>query len=84
MFWEREFAKVLEFEAQALIGYAGHKNGSGIDLSAAASLNLITGNNFKLRVLAEWETFSYASGRDSLGKPFLNSILLGFGAAYYW
>lgn len=84
MFWEREFAKVLEFEAQALIGYASHKNGSGIDLSAAASLNLVTGNNFKLRALAEWETFSWASRKDSIGKPFLNSVLLGFGAAYYW
>ena len=84
LFWEREFAKVLEFEVQTLVGYAGHKNGGGIDVSAAASLNLVTGNNFKLRAITQWETFSYASRSDSLGKPFLNSILLGYSAAFFW
>lgn len=84
MFWERDFAAVLELEVQAMIGYAGHRQGGGIDVSAGASLNLITGNNFKLRALAEWETFSYASRNDSIGRPYLNSILLGYSAAFYW
>ena len=84
MYWARDFAKVLEFQVQTLIGYAGHRNGGGIDLSAAASLNLVTGNNYKLRALAEWETLSWASREDSMGKPYLNSVLLGFNAAFFW
>lgn len=85
MFWEREFAKVLEAEATGLIGYAGHKMGGGIDLTASASLNLICGNYTKLRALAEWETFSYASKKSPAGTPrFLNSVLLGFSTVLYW
>jgi len=84
LFWARDFARILELQVQSLIGYAGHKNGNGIDLSAAASLNVITGDNYKLRGIAEWETFSYASRETSTGKPYLNSVLLGFSAAFFW
>lgn len=84
LFWARDFARILEFQVQTLIGYAGHRNGNGIDVSAAASLNIITGNNYKLRGVAEWETFSFASRKDSVGKPYLNSVLLGFNTAFFW
>jgi len=84
LFWEREYFKYFELEAQTLMGYAGQKRGGGIDVSAAISLNIIPKNNFKLRAIAEWETMSFASKKNSVGKPYLNSILLGYSAAFYW
>lgn len=85
MFWEREFRKWIELETQALIGYAKHKAGGGIDINAGASLNIITGSHCKLKGIAEWETFSWAGKTSQNNDPnFLNSILLGFSAAFYW
>lgn len=84
MFWEYEFAKVLEMEASGLIGYAGHKIGGGIDITASASLNLITGNHCKLKALAEWETFSFAGKKYPSYPNYLNSVQLGFAAVLYW
>lgn len=84
LYWEMGFAKVLEVELQALIGGEGHRLGGGIDLSAGASLNIIPRNNFKLRAMAEWETFSFATRQDATGKTLLHSILLGGAAAFYW
>lgn len=83
-FWSIGFAKVLEFETELMAGYAWHRKGNGIDLSAVASLNLITGTNFKLRALAEWETFSYATMPGVKGNRCLNSILLGYSAAFFF
>lgn len=84
LFWEREYFKFLELEVQSLIGYAGHRMGGGIDVAAAASLNIIPRSNFKLRAIAEWETMPYASKKTSVGKHYLNSILLGYSAVFYW
>ncbi len=86
MFWERDFAKVLELETMGLIGYAGHKAGGGIDLTASLSLNLITGNHCKIKALAEWETFSYANAKSAPESvpTFINSVLVGTSAVFYW
>ena len=91
---------MLEVEFHGLIGYAGYgKNagaetsglaagylGGGIDMTASASLNLITGHHCKVKAIAEWETMSYANAKTApAGVPlFLNSILLRTSAVFYW
>lgn len=79
-FWSLGFARMLEFEVQAMLGYAGNKECGGLDCSTAASLNLLTGDNFKLRARAGWESLP-ATGASCRR---LNSILLGYSAAFCW
>ncbi len=100
MFWEREFAKVLEIQAQGLIGYAGYGSRGGvgtttltkddvqggIDLTAGLSLNLITGLHSKVKAIVEWDTQSYANAKYAPESvpSFINSIFVGTSAVFYW
>lgn len=100
MFWEREFNHFVEFESQGLIGYSGFHsiNGlqtsglkagdlrGGIDITVAASLNIITGSNTKIKAIAEWDTMSYANGKNAPKSvpSFIHSILLGTSAVFFW
>lgn len=78
--WGHGFARVFEIEVQAMAGYAGNKGCGGFDCSTAASLNLHTGDNSKLRARAGWESLP-ATGTSCRR---LNSILLGYSAAFCW
>lgn len=79
VYWSLPFARILEFQAKAAIGYAWHKLGNGIDMQATVSLNLFAGENFKIKAFAEYETFSFSEQ-----KPFLNSFLVGWSTGFCW
>jgi len=78
-FWQYPFPKLLEFEIKAMLGYAWHKTGNGIDILAGAAAVLRTGENFRIKAFAEYETFSF-----SRQKPYVNSFLLGFSTSFCW
>lgn len=79
-YYNVHFAKILELQAKAMAGYAwGANKMSGISLGAGASLSLITGNNFKIKAFAEWESMNLHQG-----KPWLNTCVIGFGTGWFW
>lgn len=51
----------------------------GISLGAGAGLSLITDNNFKIKVFADLESISLSPTR-----PWLNTVILGFGTGWFW
>ena len=69
----------MAFETRLMIGYAWHKEGNGINLIAGPALSVVTGNNFKLKLFAEYETFSF---NDE--KSMLHTIQTGLGASFFW
>lgn len=78
-YWQWHFARILSVEARLMLGYAWHQEGNGIDLAAGPALSVVSGENFRLRLFAEYETFSFT---DS--KPMVHTIQTGFGAAFFW
>lgn len=83
-YYNVHFAKILEFQAKLMGGYGwsapdGKFGGEGVCLSAGAGLSLITGNNFKIKAFADYESMSRGTSR-----PWLNSIIVGLGSAWYW
>ena len=79
-FYNLHFAKILEFQAKAMIGYAwSHEAGAGISLGAGTSLSLITGNNFKIRAFAELESMDL-----DRTQPWLSTLVIGFGTGWFW
>lgn len=78
-FWVYPFPKLVEFNLKAMLGYAWHRLGNGIDAIAEISVALRAGENFRIKALAEYETFSF-----SQQKPFLNSFLIGYSASWCW
>ena len=79
-YYNLHFAKILELQTKIMAGYAwGPACGSGISLGAGVSLSLITGNNFKIKGFAEWESMNLKQG-----KPWLNSVVIGFGSGWFW
>lgn len=79
IYWSWPVARILELQAKTAIGYAWHDRGQGIDFQATVSVNLITGNNYKIKAFAEYETFSFSEQ-----KPFLNSFILGWTTGFFW
>lgn len=78
-YWQWPFARILELETRLMLGYAWHREGNGIDLAAGPALSVITGNNFKLKAFAEYETYTFT---DS--KPLVHSIQTGLAATFFW
>mgnify|MGYP003312248757 CR=1 FL=1 len=93
-FYNLHFAKIMEFQAKAMIGYAwtpgimpsatdtnqvGYGAGAGISLGAGASLSLITGNNFKIKAFAELESMDL-----DRTQPWLSTLVVGFGTGWFW
>lgn len=76
-FWQYPFPKLLEFELKAMIGYAWHREGNGLDLSGEAAAVLRAGEDFRIKGFARYETFSF-----SQRKTWLNSFLLGFSTSF--
>lgn len=87
-YWRRPFARILEVDARILAGYSlvGNREVSasagvlsGIALSAGCSLAVATGENFKIKAIAE-----YGASRFTSPKPVLHSIVLGGSALFFW
>lgn len=93
-FYNLNFAKILEFQVKAMIGYSwtpgvlptastesqiGYGAGAGISLGAGGSLSLITGNNFKIKAFAELESMDL-----DRTQPWLSTLVVGFGTGWFW
>ena len=68
----------LLWETEALAGYSSCKKSDGPDFSAAASLNLLCGEYFKLKMQMGWEAFRYPAA----GRRWLNSATAGCSASF--
>ena len=77
-YWNYGFAKILEFQAKAMAGGVIHQDGAGVGFSAGVGLSLITDNNFKVKAFVDYEAAS------RLSKPWINSILVGYSASWFW
>ena len=77
-YWNLPFAKILEFQAKAMAGGAVLPEGTGFGCSAGLGLSLIVDNNFKIKAFADYET----AGRKS--APWLNSVIIGYSASWFW
>ena len=78
-YWQWPVARILEIESRLMLGYAWHREGNGIDLIAGPALSVITGNNFKLKAFAEYETYPFTEE-----KPLVHTIQTGIAATFYW
>lgn len=78
-YWNLPFAQILEFQARAMAGYGRMGAAGGADLSAGIGLSLIVDNNFKVKASADFESISL-----SPSMPWINSIVLGWSAAWFW
>jgi hypothetical protein len=79
-FYNFNFAKVMELQLKAMIGYASENNSSsGVCLGAGAGLNIIIADNFKVKFFTELESASL--NRD---LPWLNTLITGFGTGWFW
>ena len=92
-YWNFHFAKILEFQTRIGLGYAwlckvsddfetsfpATDHIGGIDLTAGVGLSLITDNNFKIKAFADFESISF-----NPHKPWLNTFVLGYSAAWFW
>lgn len=78
-YWGCHFAKVLEFQAKVLVGWARSDKMDGFDMGVGVSLNLITGNNFKIKAIGEFDSVLFTGGSKAV-----NSLLAGFSAGFYW
>lgn len=80
-YWNLPFAKILEFQARATAGCAWQNDGSGagVDICTGVGLSLIIAENFKLKGFAEYE----AIGKNTV-HPWMNTMTLGYSAAWFW
>jgi hypothetical protein len=79
-FYNLHFAKILELQAKIMAGYAwGDGTGAGASLGAGFSLNMITGNNFRIKAFAELESMDLDKR-----QPWLNTVIVGFGTGWFW
>lgn len=77
-YWNLPLAKILEFQAKAMVGGAVLPEGVGAGFSAGVGLSLIIEDNFKIKAFADYETAS----RKSAG--WLNSAIIGYSASWFW
>ncbi len=78
-YWNFHFARCLEFQAKAMAGCAWFQGGCGADLACGAGLSLIIDSNFKLKGFADFESISVSDTR-----PWINSLVVGYSAAWFW
>jgi hypothetical protein len=84
-FYNVPFARILEFQAKIMGGYASltsmsqHAKASGVSLCAGLGLSMITGNNFKIKAFADLESMSLHRN-----LPWLNTITIGFSSGWFW
>lgn len=78
-YWNFHFARRLEFQAKAMAGCAWFQGGCGADLACGVGLSLIIDSNFKLKGFADFESISVSNTR-----PWINSLVVGYSAAWFW
>ena len=78
-YWNHTFLDVLEFQAKGMAGPAWGPEGTRLDLCAETGLSLILDNSFRLKIFTGWESFN-----NSVTKSWLHTIVLGYGASWYW
>ena len=78
-YWNLHFAKILEFQAKAMAGWARMHQASGADLSGGISLSLITDNNFKIKAFGEFDSISLSNR-----EPWINTFIAGFSTGFFW
>ena len=79
MSYNLPFARVMEFQTKAALGYAWHKMAKGLDVQAGASLAVLAGNNFKIKAFAQYELMPCSNS-----LPYFNSIVLGWSTGFCW
>ena len=77
-YWNHSFARILEFQAKAMLGSSIHNGKTGFGASAGVALSLITDNNFKIKAFADYELASRKSA------SWLNSAIIGYSASWFW
>ncbi len=84
-YWNFFYSKRFEFQAHALAGAAllhetaGSGLKAGLDLTAGLGAGFMLDSNFKIKLFADYETISTPAG-----KPWMNSIILGWSSAWFW
>lgn len=78
-YWNHHFARILEFQAKVMAGWAGMHRTSGVDLSGGVSLSLITDNNFKIKAFGEFDSISLSNK-----EPWINTFIAGFSTGFFW
>ena len=87
-YWRTPLAKVLEADARILAGYSLSGNRavsgpagirSGPAAAADCGLAVVTGENFKIKAFAAYEI-----SRFTVQKPFVQSVVLGGSASFFW
>lgn len=78
-YWNFNFARILELQVKAMAGCAWFQTRTGVDLTAGVGLSLITSNNFKIKAFADLESISI-----SRNQPWINSIVVGYTAGWFW
>ncbi len=78
-YWNFFYAKRFEFQAQASAGAAWGKDYIGADISAGLGVSFLLDSNFKLKLFADYETFSW-----SHADKWLHSVVLGWSSAWFW
>lgn len=84
-YWNFCFAKIMMLQTKVMAGYAWLGSSpatgaqSGLALNGGVDLNLITGNNFKVKAFAELESINLSSQ-----APWLNTAIVGFGTGFFW
>lgn len=86
-YWNKPFAKILEFQVKAGVGCAwdGAPAGQstvGADFTAGLGLSLIVDNNFKIKGFVDYEAISRKS--SPLIRPWMHSIIVGYSAGWFW
>lgn len=73
------FAKRFELQAKLMAGGAWNNSQGGADILVGSALSIMLDDNFKIKGFAEYETISLAPS-----TPWMHSIVLGWGAAWFW
>lgn len=77
--WRMPFAKVMFAEAKAMAGYSFGKLCDGFDFCSGIGLGVLTGENFKIKAFAEYETL-----RFTRQTPFIHTVTVGGSASFFW
>jgi len=77
-FYNLHFAKILEFQAKLMAGYAWGGQG-GFGVAAGVGLSLMTNSNFKIKAFTDLESMSL-----NPKLPWLSTLVVGFSTAWFW
>jgi hypothetical protein len=78
VYYNVPFAKILEFQPKAMVGWARMNQKGGVNISGGISLSIITDNNFKVKLFGEFEALSSPSA------PWIKTITTGLATGFFW